>query len=302
MASTRSLRTVAKLLDEYKDTVAGVSSVLTRRTVDSWSVKDPDILALERFLESYPRKMAVLDVGTFFGVSAFFFASHPKVSEVFSVDLNPSMAELCGWLDKWGVPLGSGSPPDMRLLDVVEAALTHFPEQRQKIQLRAGHVGSVGVPVPPDDAALLAFVDGDHAKESVEADLKTIFGNNPHAIAILHDCRGYHGLSVLAGVESFVEAAQTKYRFQLFQKRFGRGPYPPNLGIVYADVEAAEIERASVRLLLEDPTSSLLEVASASWKALNRQRARADRQQARADRQQARVDRLEAELREARRT
>jgi hypothetical protein len=324
----------AELLGEYKDAVARLSPALIRSTVDSWSIKDADVLALERFLERYPRNVVVLDIGTFFGVSAFHFARQPKVSEVVSVDLNPSMAELYEWLGEWDVPLGPGPPPDATLLDLVGAALAHFPEQRRKVRLQAGTVGSleapvppdggrsrwpagsaetvgsVGVPVPPDGASLVAFVDGDHAQESVRADLETIFGKDPHAIAILHDCRGYHGLSVLAGVESFVGAARTKYRFRLFE-RLGPGLDgldPPNLGIVYAEAAAAEIEQALAGLLVEDPTLSFLEVASAAWRGLSRQRERADRQQARADRQQARADRqrrraerLEAELQEARR-
>jgi hypothetical protein len=279
-------------LGEYKATVTRLFPALPKSVVDDWSIQDADARALERFLERYPREAVVLDVGTFVGVSAFHFASQPKVSEVVSIDWNPSMAELGEWLDELGIPHGPESSPDLRLLDVAGAALAHFPEQRRKVRLRAGYVGSVGLAAPADGASLVAFVDGDHAQESVEADLRAIFEKNPRAVAVLHDCTGSHAPSVLAGVVAFVEASQTRYRFRLFE-RLDPDPAPPNLGVLYPEATADWVERAAGGLLA-DPTSSLLRTASTLWEALGQQRERADRQRRRANR-------LEAELREVRR-
>ncbi len=279
-------------MGEYKATVTRLFPALPRPVMDDWSITDADALALARFLECYPHEAIVLDIGTFVGVSAFHFASQPKVSEVVSIDRNPSMAELGEWLDELGVSLGPGSSPDVRIQDIAGAALAHFPEQRRKVRLRAGTVGSVGAPVPADGASLVAFVDGDHAKESVEADLWAIFEKNPRAVAVLHDCTGSHAPSVLAGVAAFVEASRAGYSFRLFE-RLDPDPVLPNLGVLYPEATADWVERAAAGFLA-DPTSSLLWTASALWEALGQQRARADRQRRRADR-------LEAELQEAHR-
>jgi len=298
------------LLDQYRNTVASLLPMPCRRVVPRWSISDTDASGLRRFLDNYPAKMRVLEIGTFVGVSTFNFASHPKVLEVTSIDKNPSLADM----NDWGFLVDPGPTlREVRLLDLAGAALAQFPEQQRKVRLRAGTLESVSVPPYTDDAPLVAFVDGNHAKDSVAADLKAIFEANKAAIAVLHDCRGYHGPSILAGIASFMESSQKEYYFRLFECS-ALEPKPPNLCVIYASTMSEEVQQA-VSSLLASPKSSLIQAAFASWKTwdmlrnradrhrkrADRQRKRADRQQKRADRQQKRADRLEAELRKARR-
>src|SRR5215203_5945010 len=128
--------------DEYKEVVSRLFPALPRDYVDAWSISTADALALAHFLECYPRKVVVLDIGTSVGVSAFHFASQPKVLRVISLDPNPTIADKLD--DKSGV-LGSGIDPEslrnLRVLDVARAALAEFEDEQQKIQLCVGAVG-----------------------------------------------------------------------------------------------------------------------------------------------------------------
>ncbi len=73
-------------LSEYKATVAQLFPALPRHVIDNWFITDIDALALKRFLNRYPCEVVVLEIGTFVGVSAFHYASQPRVSKVVSVD------------------------------------------------------------------------------------------------------------------------------------------------------------------------------------------------------------------------
>lgn len=247
-------------LDKYKDTVVRLFPVLPRRYVAAWSITDADALALSYFLECYPREVVVLDIGTFIGASAFHLASQPKVSEVISVDPNPPIAdEINDKSNTLGTTIDPEPLRNLRVLDVARAALAEFGEERKKTQFCEGVVGSVQVGVEggslgdlekvevpalesSEEVSLIAFVDGLHTKEGVREDLKAIFARDPHAIALLDDCRHVWGPFVQAGVVSFMETATQKYHFQLF------GDLNPSLatstlGIVYPDIEAAETRR-----------------------------------------------------------
>ena len=252
-------------LDEYKEAVSRLFPGLSRGLVDNWSISSADALALGHFLECYPREVIVLDIGTFIGASALYFASQPKVLRVISVDPNPSIADEIN--DKSEMMGGSIDPEplqNLRVLDVARAALAEFDDERQKIQLREGTVGSsrvsvqggsveglekveVPMPEPSEGVPLLAFVDGLHTREGVQADLEAIFGKNPHAVVILDDCRRTWGPFVQAGVVSFMETAKQKYHFRLF------GDLSPalatsSLGIFYPDTDAAEAEQTLMKL------------------------------------------------------
>ena len=257
-----------QLLDKYKGRVVQLFPALPSHYVDEWAILEADAFALGYFLECYPREVVVLDIGTFVGISALFFASQPKVLRVISVDPNPPLADEIN--DKSGV-LGVSIDPEplqnLKVLDIAQAvlALAEFADEQQKIHLRVGTVGScrhegvqvgplndlekVEVPAlkPSDGVSLIAFVDGLHTREGVEADLKAIFGQNPNAIAILHDCRGPWGPFVQAGVASFIEASQHNYRFCLFE-RLWPGVGVPNLGVVYHGMNAAEVEHLILKL------------------------------------------------------
>src|SRR5215203_5100794 len=129
-------------LSEYKETLSRLFPTLPRGYVDAWSISTVDALTLAHFLECYPRRVMVLDIGTSVGVSAFHFASQPKVLRVISVDPNPTIADK---LDDKPGELGSGIDPEplrnLRVLDVARAALAEFEDEQQKIQLCVGAVG-----------------------------------------------------------------------------------------------------------------------------------------------------------------
>jgi hypothetical protein len=241
--------------EEYKDTVSRLFPTLPRGYVDTWSISNVDALVLGHFLECYPRKVIVLDIGTFIGVSAFHFASQPEVLRVIGVDPNPTIADEIN--DKSEV-LGRSIDPEplgnLRVLDVAGAALAEFGEEQQKISLQVGTVGSsqvgvrqesvnslekveIPVPDPSDNASLLAFVDGLHTREGVRADLEAVFDKNPHAVAILDDCRHAWGPFVQAGVVDFMERSEQKYHFRLFGD-LGPGLATSKLGVVYPDTDA----------------------------------------------------------------
>jgi hypothetical protein len=305
-SETRYLQSVS----EYRDTVANLLPITCRHIVNNWSISRKDLLALVRFLECYPSEMKVLEIGTFLGLSAFNFANHPKVSEVLSIDWNPSLGELS---ESGDLPDPGSSLREVRVLDLAQEALTHFPEQRRKVQLLAGTVESVALPTSEKGTSLVAFVDGDHAKESLTLDLKAIFDKNPTAIALLHDCRGAHSPAVFAGLASFLEDSAREYCFRLFEPS---SPVlrPPNLGAVYPITIANELDGA-VSGLLATPKSSLIQAANAAWRYWSQQRERANREEERANRereraavqrkrarrQRKRAERLEAELQKARR-
>jgi hypothetical protein len=250
-----------KPLEEYKDTVVRLFPDLPSSYVDEWSISDIDALVLGLFLECYPRRVAVLDVGTFVGVSAFHFAAHPKVTRVISVDPNPTIAqEINDKAEVTGFTTNSKPLRELRVLDVARAALAKFDDEQRKVALRVGTIGSdqinvhedrpdglekveVPAPDPEDGTPLLAFVDGLHTRAGVEADLKAIFGSNAGTIAILHDCRRTWGPFVQAGVVSFMEATPREYHFLLFGD-LGPSLATSNLGIVYPGENAPETERA----------------------------------------------------------
>jgi uncharacterized protein (DUF924 family) len=250
--------------DEYKDTVSRLFPALSRDNVDAWSISNVDAFALAHFLECYPRKVIVLEIGTFVGVSAFHFASQPQVLRVVSVDPNPTVADEIN--DKAEVVdssrIDASSLRNIKVLDVAQETLAEFADEQTKIQLHVGTVGSTRMGVRPDSPeasetvevpelaegeSLLAFVDGLHTKEGVQADLEAIFEKNPRAIAILDDCRQAWGPFVQAGVVSFLEAAGRKYHFRLFGD-LGPGLATSNLGIVYPDTDATETEQTLVEL------------------------------------------------------
>jgi hypothetical protein len=274
----RSLESLA----EYRATVSRLFPALSAEFVDWHSIYDPDALALTRLLERFPPGLTVLEVGTFIGVSTFHLAGHPNVSRVVSVDVNPSLLELKedkSW--EWD-RLIDKEPPSVRIHEVAEAALSHFPEVKSKVELVAGTSKSVAIPTPPKNAPLIAFVDGDHSPEGVKADLQVVFGGG-RAVAVLHDCYGGVAPGVVAGLQSFVGASQTPYRFRTFERL---APYKrvAHLGVLYPESLAGEVER-SASDLLADPTSEWLRL----WVLAHRRGRKVNRLQAKVEALQKRV-------------
>jgi predicted nuclease with TOPRIM domain len=248
-------------LAEYKETISKLFPILPKDCVDTWSISEADVLALGLLLECYPQKVAVLDIGSFVGASAFFFASHSKVTRVVSVDPNPRLAEEIN--DKSEM-LGEKIDPEplgnLRVLDVARTVLAEFPDENRKIQLHVGTVGSGKTGITDDSAggskglddpmselmgerSLVAFVDGLHTREGVHADLEVIFDHNPRAVAFIHDCRHAWGPFVQAGVASFMEGTRDKYDFRLLGD-LGPAIATSNLGVIYRKAHSGEVRRA----------------------------------------------------------
>src|SRR5918998_331240 len=78
-----------KRLYEYEATITRVFPTLPQE----WSFSRADALVLGAFFQNYPRKTLVLDIGTFAGRSAFYFAAQPNVLRVISVDPNPLVTD-----------------------------------------------------------------------------------------------------------------------------------------------------------------------------------------------------------------
>lgn len=247
-------------LDEYKDAVLQLVPGLSRRVLDDRSVHPVDALALGYFLEYYAREAVVLDSGTFIGTSAFFFASHPKVSRVICVEQKPSLYEelTASTEDRRQVP-DFELPEDIRAFDLIRAALAEFGEERAKIDLREGDMEntrpgaedvSLGDPAEVEmpvmdakaDELLVAFVDGHNGREDVRTDLEKIFDRNPDAVAFVGGCRHVRGPFVQAGVVDFVERTSGEYHFRLIGD-LGPGLAVSNLGIIYPDSAATEIRK-----------------------------------------------------------
>lgn len=243
-------------LGEYEDAVA---REMPSEVPRFWSVSAADALALGCFLDLYGREAIVLDIGTFVGVSAMCFATQPNVARVVSVDPNPRISdEVSDKMDVTNFEANREKLGETRVLDVARAALSGFPEERRKIHLAEGVVGTsqvgvhgaavegmgkVDVPVVEplsDGLSLVAFVDGLHTDEGVRADLEAVFGASPGAVAILHDCRTEWGPAVRRGAEEFMSSSKNGYGFELFEP-FGPGLGTPNMGIVFGERDAGRV-------------------------------------------------------------
>lgn len=242
----------------YKESVLRFFPALGARTLEKRSISLIDAVALGVFLEHYRRSVVALDVGAFVGVSAFCFASHPNVSRVIGVDTNPVVSEeLAADTDRWEEPADLESLSGLRTFDVAQTVLEGFHPEREKIELHQGYIGDarvgakggdstglrkVEVPLTGSDEkeGLVALVDGRYDREGILKDLKEIFGKNPHAVALLDDCRQGLGPLVQAGVADFRREAGEEYSFRLLAD-LGPGLSQSNFGILYTESAAVEI-------------------------------------------------------------
>jgi hypothetical protein len=220
-------------LEEYRETISRLFPGLPKDLLDARSIKDVDALVLALFLRCYPHELSVLEVGTFFGVATFHFAGQPSVLRVLGVDPDP--------------PEDAGETSS---IGIARAALAEFADESAKIELRTGDVSSAWTKSAqqlPKDEPLLAFVGGVRTREAVDADLQSIFDANPRAVAILDHCGGDGGPFVQAGIADCMQRAPGKYHFRLFGD-LTSGMATSNLGIVYPDEEAQEVQRCLATL------------------------------------------------------
>lgn len=245
-------------MNSYKESVLQLFPALGTRTMDKRSISPIDAMALGAFLEHYPRGMVALNVGTFVGVSAFCFASHPNVSRVISVDTNPVISEeLAADTDRWDEHEDLEFLRGLRMFEVTNAVLDKFPPEREKIELHQGFIGDgrvgakreavsglqkVDVPVTGSarEEVLVALVEGQYNREGVLKVLREIFGENPRAVVLLDDCRQGLGPLVQAGVADFREKAGREYGFRLLAD-LGSGLSQSNFGVLYPESDAGEI-------------------------------------------------------------
>lgn len=223
-------------LDKYKDAALRLVPGLSRRVLNDHSMHPVDALTLGYFLEYCGREAVVLDSGAFIGVSAFFFASHPKVSRVICVDQRQTP--------------DSKLPEGFKTFDLLHAALAGFGEEREKIELHEGAIGDAQAGAgetssgdPAKVEVLVAFVDGHGNREGVRADLEKIFDRNPRAVAFVGGCRHARGPFVQAGVVDFLGRTSSEYHFQLIGD-LGPGLAASSLGIIYPDPSATETRKA----------------------------------------------------------
>jgi hypothetical protein len=214
-------------VEDYKDEVTRIVGTVPRETIELWSIFRDDALALSCFLDSLAETVAVLDVGTFVGVSAFLFASHPSVRQVLTVDPNPLVQDE---IRTTGETAGLQIAPEvldsrqpLRVQEVARAVLETFPDARERIRFEEGVISgsdaSVRKVAVPDHSAcgadrLIVFLDGLHTSSAVFSDLTTVLRASPHAIVFLDDCRYYWGPFVQAGVARFLDT-HPEYDFKL---------------------------------------------------------------------------------------
>lgn len=290
LSNTRQPGSVDKhlaALEDYKDKVIRLFPALPRQALNAWSIATVDALALGYFLDYVPREVFVFEIGTFVGVSTFFFASHKKVSKVVTVDPNPSLSDqLTANSDRWEREVDLEALGKVRVVDVARSALEEFDDLRVKIEFREGVVGSsstgvkrapeeglkkLEVPACPEAKTFITLVDGLHTREGVREDLTAIFEKNPDAIVFLDDCRYSWGQFVQAGVVDFIEKSDSEYTFDLVGD-LSRSLATSSLGIVYPHPMAKKVkdilnnlrrvfsERLDPLRLLERETELITEV------------------------------------------
>lgn len=227
-----SLR-VRRPLEAYLARVLTECPGLTEALLRTWSTSMGDAVLIHELLDSGPDEVDVLDVGTFLGVSAFIFSSHPRVRRVVTVDPNPLVAdEINEKQDTLGVYLDPAGLTDRRVHDIARSCLSDFPDAAAKIdfvegglrgpdaesQAEAGfallELPDLGLDDP--ERPLITLIDGLHTAEGVYSDLSAVLSVRPDALVLLDDCRHFWGPVVQAGVAHFLSDHAGDYQFHLF--------------------------------------------------------------------------------------
>ena len=246
-------------VEEYKRTVLDLFPQVPEKPLDNCSIMTVDAVFLGYFLESLPQRTSVVEIGSFVGTSAFFFASHANVADVTCIDPNlPIADELVANSDTWNGRVDFEPLKHLKPFDVARETLSRFDKQGRKIRFFEGVAGTnkvgqklgpitslekVAIPTPPENSIQLAYVDGLHTREGVLADLRAIFDKNTETLAILDDCRHAWGAFVQAGIVDFMEQTTGEYHFHLISD-LAPSLATSNLGFVCADSMMPEAERA----------------------------------------------------------
>lgn len=241
-------------LERYRAVAARLFPEAPPGYPNAWPGSDLDLFTLGLFLDLWPFETVLLDVGVPNGLSAFFFASQPKVLEVVSVGVDLKMSEEVSYA---GHAVEDPAPGETlretRALDVARAALAKFPDEREKIRLDVRSpatapdaASGIEAPAltPPDGASTLAFIHRSPTRDGMRSDLAEVFEKNPRCVALVAGCRGESGPYVQAGVVDFMEEAgrNRAFHFRLLGD-LTPGPSSSGLGVVFPDEEFAEVER-----------------------------------------------------------
>ncbi|MGH3579597.1 MAG: hypothetical protein ACRDU0_18850, partial [Mycobacterium sp.] len=155
-----------------------------------------------------------------------------------------------------------GSLADAKVLNVVRAILSDFPEYASKVEYVEGDLrGTEGhrggrkpaadrfdpVSLDPDDGDLIVLIDGLRSSDGVFEDLESLTQRRPDSVIFLDDCRHRWGPFVQRGVAGFLEAHPGRFTFQLLAD-LSPGLGGSNLGIVHATTEHTRMPELVARL------------------------------------------------------
>ena len=228
-------------LADYRAAVAKVVPDLPTSLLSTWTLSDADALLIWLLLDEFTDEVDVLDLGTFVGLSAFHYASHPRVRNVLSVDPNPPIGEEIN--DKKAIISDDQTVSDKtRVLDIARIVLEQFAEQQTRISLKEGVLGhartllneteptcSNVLTIPDGGQPLIAHIDALHTAEAVRDDLAAVFSTDRTVATVLDDCRYHWGPSVQAGVAAFLRE-RPEFVFQL---AVDLAPTASALGMIY---------------------------------------------------------------------
>jgi predicted O-methyltransferase YrrM len=187
--------------------------------VGSWAISDNDIEDFVRLaVDADPSK--ILEVGTFVGVSTMLLALACPKARIVTVDPDfPLSVEMSsGGSDLGGVDEGATTlaiarrvAADLGVLDRIRFVRGGFAvgDTFSSLLRKDGEtIEVVGPALCAEEGPFdLAFVDGLHFADAVEADLVLAAGAiSADAPIILHDCVGFWGANVRSGVYAFLRA------------------------------------------------------------------------------------------------
>jgi hypothetical protein len=231
-------------LREYRRTVLGLFPERGRQVLDGCPFSTADALFLGCFLDHYSRRIVALEVGACAGASAFWLASHPKVSGVTSINQKPPVNGLSAERSALRSVGEQGRTDDIVLHDITRAALDEYPKRRERITLLEGRVDRLPAEALrlPEDECQVALLDDPGTPGDVVESLDALFGSNPRTVVFLENCRRERGPFVQAGVVAFLGSSQDGHRFRLAAD-LGPAFAGSGIGILYPRPVATEVER-----------------------------------------------------------
>lgn len=182
----------SRRLEEYRRAALVRFPGLSTDIMDGWFLPEADAVVLGLFLDSLPRAVKVLDLGSPDGLSALYLAGQRNVSEVICAGRDARIASES--------PDGHLPQENDGLLSISRSVLDGFRE-REKIRLPGDENVTDASGVPPS----VALVRSAPTREGVREGLRWAFECNPGILALVSGCRGDNGPFVQAGMVDFLE-------------------------------------------------------------------------------------------------